>query len=85
MLCFTGLRHVPTPRLQDASFAEASRVLRRGGVLAGSDGVHSVPFRIAHFFGDTYNPASPDAIAYTRSVSARCTSTPIEVTNAGEP
>ncbi|GJF10477.1 hypothetical protein NGTWS0302_07720 [Mycolicibacterium cyprinidarum] len=61
VVCFTMLHHVPTQPLQDDLFAEAFRVLAPGGVFAGSDGVHSVPFRIAHL-GDTYNPVSPETL-----------------------
>jgi SAM-dependent methyltransferase len=58
VVCFTMLHHVPTPELQDRLFAEAFRVLAPGGVFAGSDGVDSRWFRIAHF-RDTCNPVSP--------------------------
>ena len=59
VVCFTMLHHVPTPALQDRMFAEAFRVLAPRGVFAGSDGVPSTAFRIAHF-RDTCNPVSPD-------------------------
>ncbi len=52
------LHHVPTPSLQDQMFSEAFRVLASGGTFAGSDGVPSIPFRIAHF-RDTCNPVDP--------------------------
>lgn len=58
VVCFTMMHHVPTPPLQDQLFAEAFRVLEPGGVFAGSDGVDSIPFRIAHF-RDTCNPLDP--------------------------
>jgi SAM-dependent methyltransferase len=61
VVCFTMLHHVPTPPLQDQLFAEAFRVLRRGGVFAGSDGVPSRLFRLSHI-ADTYNPVSPDTL-----------------------
>jgi len=59
VVCFTMLHHVPTPALQDRMFAEAFRVLVPGAVFAGSDGVPSTAFRIAHL-RDTCNPVSPD-------------------------
>lgn len=61
VVSFTMLHHVPTPDLQDRLFAEAFRVLRPGGVFAGSDGVPSALFRIMHF-RDTYNPVPPKTL-----------------------
>ena len=61
VVCFTMLHHVPTDRLQDSLFAEAYRVLRPGGVFAGSDRLGSLMFRLIHI-GDTYNPVHPDAL-----------------------
>lgn len=52
------LHHVPTAALQDQLFAEAFRLLRPGGVFAGSDGVPSLAFRLIHV-ADTYNPIAP--------------------------
>lgn len=56
--CFTMLHHVPTPELQDRVFAEACRVLRPGGVFAGSDGRVNLRFRVIHL-GDTLVPVDP--------------------------
>jgi SAM-dependent methyltransferase len=58
-VCFTMLHHVPTVRLQDQLFAEAFRVLRPGGVFAGSDRLPSLPFRLIHL-GDVYNPVTAE-------------------------
>ncbi|WP_102419314.1 class I SAM-dependent methyltransferase [Mycobacterium sp. 4858] len=58
VVCFTMLHHVPSAELQNRLFAEASRVLRPGGVFAGSDGVPSLSFRLLHI-ADTYNPIAP--------------------------
>ncbi len=58
VVSFTMLHHVPTAELQDKLFAEAFRVLRPGGVFAGSDGVPSLMFSILHF-RDTCNPVPP--------------------------
>lgn len=62
VVCFTMLHHIPTPALQDRLFAEAFRVLRPGGVFAGSDGVPSLTFRLVHF-RDIYNPFAPAGLA----------------------
>jgi SAM-dependent methyltransferase len=61
VVSFTMLHHVPTAELQDRLFAEAFRVLRPGGVFAGSDGVPSLMFRILHF-RDTCNPVPPETL-----------------------
>lgn len=61
VLCFTMLHHVPTPPLQDQMFGEAFRVLAPGGVFAGTDGVPSWVFRVAHF-RDTYIPVDPETL-----------------------
>lgn len=58
VVSFTMLHHVPTVELQDRLFAEAFRVLRPGGVFAGSDGVPTPVFRLLHV-ADTYNPVAP--------------------------
>ena len=47
---FTMLHHVPSETLQDRLLAEVFRVLRPGGVFAGSDSTASVVFRLAHAF-----------------------------------
>jgi SAM-dependent methyltransferase len=61
VVSFTMLHHVPTVELQDRLFAEAFRVLRPGGVFAGSDSTTSLKFRIAHF-RDTCNTVSPETL-----------------------
>lgn len=48
--CFTMLHHVPSPDAQDRLFAEVCRVLRPGGVFAGSDSLESTGFRLIHRF-----------------------------------
>lgn len=65
-VCFTMLHHMPNPAAQDRLFAEAFRVLRPGGVFAGSDSQPSLRFRLIHLF-DTMvivDPARlPDRLA----------------------
>jgi predicted methyltransferase len=55
------LHHVPSPALQDRLFAEVRRVLRPGGVFAGTDSVTSLPFRLMHVF-DTMVLVDPDRV-----------------------
>jgi len=58
-LSFTMLHHVPSPALQDGLLAELCRVLRPGGVLAGSDSAGATPlFRLIHLF-DVLVPIDP--------------------------
>jgi SAM-dependent methyltransferase len=61
VVCFTMLHHVPTRPMQDGIFAEAFRVLRPGGVFAGSDSRLSLRFRLLHI-GDTMNVVDPDEL-----------------------
>jgi ubiquinone/menaquinone biosynthesis C-methylase UbiE len=57
--CFTMLHHVPSPDEQDRVFAEVRRVLRPGGVFAGTDSRdRGVLFRMIHI-GDTLVPVDP--------------------------
>ena len=55
---FTMLHHVPTAAAQYQILAEALRVLRPGGLLAGSDSLASNHLHCFHH-DDTYNPAEP--------------------------
>ena len=58
-ICLTMFHHVPSAASQDALLAEASRVLRPGGVFLGSDSTASVRFSLYHLF-DTCVPVDPD-------------------------
>jgi ubiquinone/menaquinone biosynthesis C-methylase UbiE len=57
-VCFTMLHHVPSAELQDKLLKEACRVLRPGGVFAGSDSTPNLRWNIYHLF-DTRVPVDP--------------------------
>jgi ubiquinone/menaquinone biosynthesis C-methylase UbiE len=59
VVCFTMLHHVPSPELQDRLLGEVSRVLRPGGVFAGTDSLGTGrAFKLLHI-RDTLVPVSP--------------------------
>jgi SAM-dependent methyltransferase len=61
--CFTMLHHLPSPALQDRLFTEACRVLRPGGVFAGSDSLGgSFVFWLFHIT-DTFVRLNPESLA----------------------
>lgn len=53
---------MPSPGRHDALFAEARRVVRPGGVLAGCDELDGRMFRLMHL-GDTCVPTPPETAA----------------------
>jgi len=59
---FTMLHLVPSPALQDRLLAEVYRVLKPGGVFAGSDSRWSVGFRLIHLW-DTLVVVEPETFA----------------------
>jgi SAM-dependent methyltransferase len=61
VVCFTMLHHVPSPEQQNQLFCEAARVLRPGGVFAGSDSRLSLWFRLLHV-RDTMVVVDPAAL-----------------------
>jgi SAM-dependent methyltransferase len=56
---FTMLHHIPSPALQDRLLAEVYRVLKPGGVFAGSDSRWSVGFSMIHLW-DTMVIVKPE-------------------------
>jgi len=62
VVMFTMLHHVPSPELQNQVFAQARRVLRPGGLFAGTDSVETTARWMLHE-GDTYVPVDPSALA----------------------
>ena len=63
VVCFTMLHHVLTPQMQDGLFAQARRVLRPGGVFAGSDSIDNEGWRDLHG-GDTCTPVDPGGLPH---------------------
>ena len=62
VLCFTMLHHIPSVAQQDQVFGEVARVLRPGGVFAGTDSIGSGwLFRAIHI-GDTLNLIAPERL-----------------------
>ncbi|HTZ88398.1 MAG TPA: class I SAM-dependent methyltransferase [Solirubrobacteraceae bacterium] len=62
VVCFTMLHHLPSPAAQDKLLAEAARVLRSGGLFAGTDSIGtSKLFRLLHV-GDILVPISPGGL-----------------------
>jgi SAM-dependent methyltransferase len=59
--CLTMLHHIPSPGRQDAALAERARVLRPGGVLAGSDGLDTQARRELHH-DDVFVPVDPGTL-----------------------
>jgi SAM-dependent methyltransferase len=59
-LSFTMLHHVASEGLQNRLLAEVCRVLRPGGVFAGTDSLYSRTFRLLHLF-DTMVVVDPCA------------------------
>jgi ubiquinone/menaquinone biosynthesis C-methylase UbiE len=62
VVCFTMLHHVDRPGAQDDVFREVARVLRPGGVFAGTDSVGTgALFTLIHI-GDTLRPIDPGGL-----------------------
>lgn len=61
-VCFTMLHHIPSLALQDRLLAEVLRVLRPGGVFAGTDSKSGPWFRLLHLF-DTMTVVDPETFA----------------------
>jgi SAM-dependent methyltransferase len=63
VVCFTMLHHLSSAQAQDRVLVEAARVLRAGGVFAGTDSLGTgMLFRALHV-GDTLVPVDPAALS----------------------
>jgi SAM-dependent methyltransferase len=62
VVSFTMLHHLASADEQDRLFSEAARVLRPGGVFAGTDNLDSDEFRELHV-GDVCVPIDPSGLA----------------------
>jgi ubiquinone/menaquinone biosynthesis C-methylase UbiE len=61
-VCFTMLHHIPSQDLQDRMLGEVFRVLRPGGVFAGTDSIgRGLLFKLFHI-GDTLVLVDPDGL-----------------------
>jgi SAM-dependent methyltransferase len=60
-VCFTMLHHIGSAELQNKLFAEVARVLRPGGIFAGTDSLKSRLMRIIHLF-DTLVVVDPESL-----------------------
>jgi SAM-dependent methyltransferase len=62
VVCFTMLHHIPSAELQDRLLGEVARVLRPGGVFAGTDSLGTGrAFKLLHV-GDTLVPVGPEGL-----------------------
>jgi len=62
VVCFTMLHHVPSRALQERLLGEVRRVLRPGGVFAGTDSLGTGrAFKLLHI-RDTLVPVNPDEL-----------------------
>lgn len=82
VVCFTMLHHVPSATAQDGLFTEARRVLRPGGLFAGSDSIASGDLADFHH-DDTYVPVDPEVLPH-RLTMAGFTRVEVNIGASGE-
>ncbi|MBV9340662.1 MAG: class I SAM-dependent methyltransferase [Acidobacteria bacterium] len=68
---FTMLHHVPSEALQNRLLSEVARVLRPGGIFAGTDSVYSRSFRLLHFL-DTMVVVDPSTFPERLKAAGFC-------------
>lgn len=61
VVCFTMLHHIKSAALQNRLFAEVVRVLKPGGIFAGTDSLQSRVLELIHLF-DTLVPIDPETL-----------------------
>jgi SAM-dependent methyltransferase len=61
VVCFTMLHHIKSAELQNQLFAEVARVLKPGGIFAGTDSLKSRTLGLIHLF-DTLVPVDPETL-----------------------
>jgi len=61
VVCFNMLHHIDSPELQDRLFREVARVLKPGGVFAGTDSLKSRFMKLIHLF-DTLVLVDPETL-----------------------
>lgn len=77
------LHHIPVAADQDRAFGEIARVLRPGGVFAGTDSIGTGwLFKLIHV-GDTLLPIDPDGLPARLSVAGLATAGPAASHPAG--
>jgi len=67
-VCFTMLHHIKSAELQDRLFTQVARVLKPGGIFAGTDSLKGRFMRLTHLF-DTLVLVDPETLP-RRLVSA---------------
>jgi SAM-dependent methyltransferase len=75
--CFSVLHHMPSAAHQDRLFAELHRMLRPGGIFAGTDSRDLEIIRAGHV-DDTFVPVDPETLAH-RLEAAGFSETEIDV------
>ena len=71
VVCFSMLHHVPSADLRDRLLAQAGRVLRSGGIFAGTDSLYSHSFRLLHLF-DTMVIVDPETFPARLQAAGFC-------------
>ncbi len=71
VVSFTMLHHVPTRKVQDNLLREVRRILKPGGMFAGTDSRQSLLMRLAHI-GDVLVPIDPKTFPTRLATAGFC-------------